>query len=280
MFWLAFTDLPRLLAEAPGLTIRTGAGALVDTSSDGDSAHGRLRLRVGSTTITYEGSATVARTSSDTCVLELAVLGKQVRGVGSVRGTIRFELHRIGAANTSGRQHGGDTTRVVIQPDLRFTGRAETLPTQTMRAAASRFADEWLDRLVEQFQRPAPAPDRQAAAGGERPALTRFDGDRRDERRGVARQGVKPVATGEAVTPLVPSLASPEADAASAEPGDSVDEAATTRPPESERPMPEPDLWPLGGPTRPPWSAIFGGAVALVTFFGVLAFRRLRRFHG
>lgn len=350
MFWLAFTDLPRLLGEAPGLSVGPPVASPSD-EAEGDAANGRLRLRVGSTTITYEGTARVARSSSETCVLELAVSGAQVRGAGTAHGTVRFELHRAGAAGHQ-RQHAGDATRVVIKPDIRFTGRAETLPAQTLRAAATRFADEWLDRLVEQFQRPA--PDRGAAVNGERPALTSFHGDLAVHFQPPPEQPARRVATrhpsadvaipavenaviapqraaepasadrpptipspaspadvpsGSASAPPDPSDSAPDLPGPASAPGSEAVAPATgaasdeLAPVEAERPdlprdttaasaedadptrrtpgaepaVAEPDLWPLGGPARPPWSAIFGGAVALFAFLGVLALRRLRR---
>jgi hypothetical protein len=428
MFWLAFTDLARLLGEAPGLTLASAEASArrgTKDTAEADIAHGKLRLRVGSTTITYEGSVRVTHASADTCVLELTVAGAQVRGSGTARGTVRFELHRASSANRA-RQHAQDVTRVVITPDIRLTGRAATLPRQTLRAAASRFADEWLDRLVAQFQRPA--PERGTAVAGERPALTslavRFqqphvvprpktgqtNGARREvfarhdsgdqpssperpaaspgERSNAATAGdtsdnadaseaidatesvgtiehhdtsdnadasgtaagtvaARAVTTTETVdvedpapaadTPtdevaeasdarentsdtaepagsrdadMAESPAGPATDAVPAiatvssltsrqrraEPGADGRAAEADRPgcaPDSGRAAneadddvdpraarqdsAEPDLWPLGGPARPPWSAMFGGAAALFAFVVFFALRRLRR---
>src|SRR5512132_2650976 len=109
------TDPDRSTACIPGLT--------VETFAPGEYG-GRLRLRVGSTTVTYRGTATVS--PGDTVRLDLD--GQEVRGSGIAKGTLTMSL--------SGE---GESTRVGIEADISVTGRLGSLDPAVLEDALRRM---------------------------------------------------------------------------------------------------------------------------------------------
>ena len=109
------TDPDRSTACVPGLT--------VETFAPGEYG-GRLRLRVGSTTVTYRGTATVS--PADTVRLDLD--GQEVRGSGIAKGTLTMSL--------SGE---GESTRVGIEADISVTGRLGSLDPAVLEDALRRL---------------------------------------------------------------------------------------------------------------------------------------------
>jgi carbon monoxide dehydrogenase subunit G len=109
------TDPDRSTACVPGLT--------VETFAPGEYG-GRLRLRVGSTTVTYRGTAAVS--PGDTVRLDLD--GQEVRGSGIAKGTLTMSL--------SGE---GESTRVGIDADISVTGRLGSLDPAVLEDALRRL---------------------------------------------------------------------------------------------------------------------------------------------
>jgi carbon monoxide dehydrogenase subunit G len=109
------TDPDRSAACVPGLT--------VETFAPGEYG-GRLRLRVGSTTVTYRGTATVS--PADTVRLDLD--GQEARGSGIAKGTLTMSL--------AGE---GESTRVGIEADISVTGRLGSLDPAVLEDAVRRL---------------------------------------------------------------------------------------------------------------------------------------------
>jgi carbon monoxide dehydrogenase subunit G len=109
------TDPDRSTACVPGLT--------VETFAPGEYG-GRLRLRVGSTTVTYRGTATVS--PGDAVRLDLD--GREARGSGIAKGTLTMSL--------SGE---GESTRVAIVADISVTGRLGSLDLAVLEDAVRRL---------------------------------------------------------------------------------------------------------------------------------------------
>jgi carbon monoxide dehydrogenase subunit G len=109
------TDPDRSTACVPGLT--------VESFAPGEYG-GRLRLRVGSTTVTYRGTATV----SPADMVRLDLDGQEVRGSGIAKGTLTMSL--------SGE---GESTRVGIGADLSVTGRLGSLDPAVLEDALRRL---------------------------------------------------------------------------------------------------------------------------------------------
>jgi carbon monoxide dehydrogenase subunit G len=109
------TDPDRSTACVPGLT--------VETFAPGEYG-GRLRLRVGSTTVTYRGTATVS--PGETVRLDLD--GQEARGSGIAKGTLTVSL--------SGE---GESTRIGIEADISVTGRLGSLDPAVLEDAVRRL---------------------------------------------------------------------------------------------------------------------------------------------
>ncbi len=109
------TDPDRSTACVPGLT--------VETFAPGEYG-GRLRLRVGSTTVTYRGTATVS--PGETVRLDLD--GQEARGIGIAKGTLTVSL--------SGE---GESTRIGIEADISVTGRLGSLDPAVLEDAVRRL---------------------------------------------------------------------------------------------------------------------------------------------
>jgi carbon monoxide dehydrogenase subunit G len=95
----------------------------VETFAPGEYG-GRLRLRVGSTTVTYRGMATV----SPADVVRLDLDGQEARGSGIAKGTLTVSF--------SGQ---GDSTRVGIEADISVTGRLGSLDPGVLEDAVRRL---------------------------------------------------------------------------------------------------------------------------------------------
>jgi carbon monoxide dehydrogenase subunit G len=95
----------------------------VETFAPGEYG-GRLRLRVGSTTITYRGTATVS--PGDAVRLDLD--GREARGSGIAKGTLTMSL--------SGE---GESTHVAIVADISVTGRLGSLDLAVLEDAVRRL---------------------------------------------------------------------------------------------------------------------------------------------
>ncbi len=110
------TDVERSAACVPGVSL--------ETSAPGEYG-GRLRLRVGSTTVTYRGTATVSMTED---AFRLEFEGQEARGSGVAKGAVTFAL--------AGDQQ---RTRVAVDADVTVTGRLGSLDSSVLSDAIRRL---------------------------------------------------------------------------------------------------------------------------------------------
>lgn len=117
------TDPDRAVACVPGLSI--------ESAGPGEYG-GRMRLRVGSTTVTYKGTARVTSHNGDIVTIELD--GQEARGSGTAKGVVKVLLAGDDGATT-----------VTLEADLSVTGRLGELdPTvleDAVRRLMARFAE-------------------------------------------------------------------------------------------------------------------------------------------
>jgi carbon monoxide dehydrogenase subunit G len=244
MFWLAFADLERLMLHAPGFTL-IDAGPSSDAT---DVVTGRLRLRIGSTSVTYEGTIRVLTSDPTATVLVLGLDGQQVRGTGTVTGTVHIELHRAGAG-----------THVTVVPKVTLTGRVTALGAERVTTAATRFVTAWLEGLAEQFHRPGPAPDVEA------PGHSGLHTTPQPVAAPAAESVPEPPAEPEREPAEAPRHVVPPA-ASTANGANGTDAVVS-----------ESDLWPLGGPPQPRWLLIIGVAAGVSAGTAVLVLLAIRR---
>ncbi|MEY9871066.1 carbon monoxide dehydrogenase subunit G [Streptacidiphilus sp. MAP12-33] len=130
-------DRPELLGVClPGFT----------PDEDGETPlAGRLKLRVGSTSVTYRGELTRLDAGDDPDEFRFAVDGRQAVGVGSVAGTVRLRLD----ADTD---EPGLETRVTFLTSLQGSGRIEEVPGAALQTAARRLLDRFCLELAERAE--------------------------------------------------------------------------------------------------------------------------------
>ncbi|SEK77800.1 CoxG family protein [Streptacidiphilus jiangxiensis] len=133
-------DRPALLAVClPGFT----------SDEDGESPlAGRLKLRVGSTSITYRGALTRLDAGADPDEFLFGLDGRQAVGPGSVAGTVRLRLD----ADTD---DPGLETRVTFLTSVQGSGRIEEVSGSALQTAVRRLLDRFCLELAERAEDPA-----------------------------------------------------------------------------------------------------------------------------
>jgi carbon monoxide dehydrogenase subunit G len=126
-------DRPELLGVClPGFTPDEGGE---------NPLEGRLKLRIGSTSITYRGELHRLDAEDDPDEFLFALDGRQAVGTGNIAGTVRVRLD----ADTS---EPGLETRVLFLMSLQGTGRIEELSAAAVHAAARRLLDRFCLELA------------------------------------------------------------------------------------------------------------------------------------
>ncbi|MFG2904158.1 CoxG family protein [Kitasatospora sp. NPDC048286] len=147
---------PALLARSvPGLSTEpaaVGAGAAEEIS-------GRLKLRVGGSTITYKGVLSLIEGREG--VLTVLAEGEEARGSGEVTATVRVSV-------ADGAEDG--TAAIRFTGDLSATGRLTEFDEETLDATGRRLLDRFAAALVapegEQPQDPDQEEDDDDAPAG------------------------------------------------------------------------------------------------------------------
>lgn len=125
---------PALLARSvPGLSTEpaaVGAGAAEEIS-------GRLKLRIGGSTITYKGVLSLIEGREG--VLTVLAEGEEARGSGEVTATVRVSV-------ADGAEHG--TAAIRFTGDLSATGRLTEFDAETLDATGRRLLDRFAAALV------------------------------------------------------------------------------------------------------------------------------------
>jgi carbon monoxide dehydrogenase subunit G len=101
-----------------------------------------LKLRVGSTSITYRGELRRLDADDDPSTLLFALDGRQAVGPGGVAGTIRLRLEED-------PEEPGLETRVTFLTSLQGSGRIEELSASALQTAGRRLLDRFCVDLAE-----------------------------------------------------------------------------------------------------------------------------------
>ncbi|TQF04367.1 hypothetical protein E6W39_21740 [Kitasatospora acidiphila] len=143
-------DDPALLARClPGLSTDASDAPSGRRSSDGPpEISGRLKLRIGSSTITYRGVISLIR-SGAAGVVTAFVEGQEARGDGEVTATVRIAVSA----------EGEEQTRLRFTGDLTPGGRLTDFDDETLIAAGRRLLDRFTAALGEEL-----APDARESA--------------------------------------------------------------------------------------------------------------------
>ncbi|MHB9860179.1 SRPBCC family protein [Streptomyces sp. YIM S03343] len=153
----ALTDPGRVARAIPGLQRDASAGESGEAGGVGGvggvgegAVVGRLKVRVGGTTITYRGSARVTARPDGGYAIETDAT--ESRGTGAVKLTLTVEL-----------RESDDGTTVVYGGTGTASGRLTELPEETVRAAATRLLNRFTEQLAREVEQAPEAPQEPSA---------------------------------------------------------------------------------------------------------------------
>jgi carbon monoxide dehydrogenase subunit G len=132
----ALADPARVARAVPGFQQDAGA----------EPVAGRLKVRVGSHSVTYRGSARVTGRDDGSYAVEGEAT--EARGTGSVKLALTLRL----------RDTDGGTT-VTVEGTASADGRVAELPTESVTSAAIRLLNRFVEGLGEAAREPEPEPE-------------------------------------------------------------------------------------------------------------------------
>jgi len=132
--WATLLDVPRVAAALPGAAIEPGG-------ANGDY-RGRMKVKIGPVTAEYTGTARLEEVDEDGRAATFHVQGSG--GQGTAAATI---VNRLEPAD------GG--TRVVVETDLKVTGRAAQFGRGLMEDVAAATLAEFAQRLEREILEPS-----------------------------------------------------------------------------------------------------------------------------
>ncbi|MDA0567865.1 SRPBCC family protein [Streptomonospora sp. S1-112] len=131
--WEALRDARLVAACVPGATVE---------SAEGGRSAGRLRVRIGSTTVTYRGEAEFTEADRAGYRLVVRASGREARGPGTASVELTARLHE--AAD-------GAATRVAVSGDLVATGRAAGFGPDVLAGVGARLLARFATRLTAEL---------------------------------------------------------------------------------------------------------------------------------
>lgn len=148
--WEFLTDVERVAPCLPGATL---------VSVDGDEFTGKVKVKVGPITVSYQGEAAFAEKDAAAQRMVLKANGKETRGNGNVAAVITAQL-----------KDDGDATSVLINTDLTISGKAAQFGRGVLADVAGHLIGQFANSLEsELLGGPAPAPQ---APATETPSAT------------------------------------------------------------------------------------------------------------
>jgi carbon monoxide dehydrogenase subunit G len=133
-------------------------GAVVD-EVNGDDVHGRVKVKVGPITVTYNGTMTFIEKDVENRKVVLKGSGKEAKGAGTAAATITAVL-----------KGSGDETQVNVTTDLAITGRPAQFGRGVMVDVSNKLLGMFVDCLSEQIVGAGPKAEA-AAANGSAPSV-------------------------------------------------------------------------------------------------------------
>src|ERR671920_2448884 len=142
--WTAFNDIEGIAPCLPGGTI---------TSVDGDEFTGAAKVKLGPIALQYTGKGRWTSRDAAEYRAEIEASGKDKRGNGTAAATIRAHLEPEGSG-----------TRVVVDTDLRITGRPAQFGRGVIQDVGNKLLDQFAACLSERLGQPAEEVPTPAAA--------------------------------------------------------------------------------------------------------------------
>ncbi|WP_329244974.1 SRPBCC family protein [Actinoallomurus sp. NBC_01490] len=136
--WDILLDVPRIAPCLPG-TVLDG--------QDGDAYAGRVKIKIGSITASYTGTATVTVTDEAAHTARITASGKEQRGAGRASAEVEMRLVPL-----------DDGTRVEVATELSITGKAAQFGRGILADVSSRLIDQFAANLAKEITAPANEP--------------------------------------------------------------------------------------------------------------------------
>ena len=151
--WDVLLDVERIAPCMPGASV---------DSFDGETVHGKVKVRVGPIQVTYAGQAHFVEKHEDERRIVLDAHGKEARGAGTAAAKIESRLY-----------DEGGSTRVTVTTDLAITGKPAQFGRGVMVEVGSKLIGQFADCLAQEITGPPPPPLAVAAppAAGEVPPV-------------------------------------------------------------------------------------------------------------
>lgn len=134
--WRTLLDVPRVARALPG--------AAIDAEPVDGAWRGTMNVRLGPVAAEYAGTARLADVDEDERVAGYDVQGREVGGQGSAAATITGRVF-----------DDDDGTRLVVETDLRVTGRPAPLGRGVMEGVAAAVLADFAGRLEEETLGPS-----------------------------------------------------------------------------------------------------------------------------
>lgn len=142
--WQVLLDLERIAPCMPGATL---------TSHEGDEFAGTVRVKLGPVTMTFTGQGRFLERDEAARRIVIEASGKDKRGGGTARATVRAALEQGGSPGS---------TAVQVNTDLVVTGRAAQFGRGMIADVSTRLLGQFTDCLAGQLGATA-APATEAA---------------------------------------------------------------------------------------------------------------------
>jgi carbon monoxide dehydrogenase subunit G len=142
--WTAFNDLEGIAPCFPGAEI---------TSVDGDDFTGLAKVKLGPISLQYTGSGRFVERHESAHRAVIEASGKDKRGNGTASATITARLVQEGPG-----------TRVVVDTDLKITGRPAQFGRGVITDVGNKLLDQFATCLSQTLGQPEEVPAQEAAA--------------------------------------------------------------------------------------------------------------------
>jgi carbon monoxide dehydrogenase subunit G len=147
--WEVLLDIERIAPCMPGATV---------DSVEGDTFTGRVKVKVGPITVTYQGTASFLERDEEARHVTIRANGREARGSGTAAATVDAVLH-----------DEGERTRVKVDTELAVTGRPAQFGRGVMVDVSNKLLATFTDCL-EQTLASGPVPAAAAEPGRAAPA--------------------------------------------------------------------------------------------------------------
>jgi carbon monoxide dehydrogenase subunit G len=150
--WDVLVDLDRVVPCMPGAAL---------TSYDGDAFEGTVKVKLGPVSMTFTGKGRFVERDADSRTMVVEASGKDARGGGTAKATVRAALRAAGA----------DATEVKVHTDLAVTGRVAQFGRGMIADVSGRLLGQFTDCLQGRLaagpaaDAPAEAPATAASLG-------------------------------------------------------------------------------------------------------------------